>query len=81
MPKTWAAELAYLSPEDEEAHWQMVYDPNLERMAKLVGYQITPLFIQPAQPFDVQILHEPGPLNAPGKLGVILTGHRIRPAA
>lgn len=81
MPKTWMGELTYLTPDAEEAHWQMLYDPALPRMAKLGYYTMTPYYIQRNQFFEVQILNEPGPLNAPGKLGVILDGIMMRETA
>lgn len=80
LPRTWMGELAYLTPDAEEAHWRAVYDPTLQRIANLHAYKITPLYIQPNQFFRVQICAEPQPLNAPGKLGVILDGHLIRQA-
>lgn len=78
LPRTWMGELAYLTPEAEEPHWQAIYDPTLQRIANLHAYKITPLFIQSQQFFCVRICAEPQPLNAPGKLGVILDGHIIR---
>lgn len=80
MPKTWMGELAYLTPDAEEAHWQLLYDPVPERLARVLSYQLVPVFIAPNQFFCVQVLAEPQPLNAPGKLGVILDGRLIRQA-
>lgn len=81
IPRTWMGELAYLSPKDEEAHWQALYDPALKRMDRLAYYKITPVFIQSNQFFCVDIMQDQTrPLHATGKLGVILDGHLIRDA-
>jgi len=78
LPKTWMGELAYLSAEDEEPHWRLLYDPALPRIAAMAYHSLVPLLIQSQQYFRVEINHEAGPLNAPGKLGVILDGRLMR---
>jgi hypothetical protein len=81
LPRTWMAELHYRNDEDEEPHWRALYDPSYAKAAGLAYYKITPLHVSPHQQLGVTILHEPGPLNAPARLGVIIDGHRIRGAA
>lgn len=78
LPKTWFAELAYLSEEDKEPHYRLLYDPALPRIAAMAYHALSPLFIKSEQCFCVEIHHNPSSLNAPGKLGVILDGRLFR---